>query len=98
MSEEKKPKKYTKVGAVLQGKYGPFMVTGNTKATDAKYNYDVLVRVQETDAEGKAVVKTQVKNHILTLQDPRDRKDADLSKIPDTLLYEVVIVEAVEEK
>lgn len=94
MAEEKKKKKYTKIGAVLQGKYGPFLVTGNTKSTKPEYNYDVLVRVQESVmVDGKPVVKTQVKNAILTLQDPRNRKDADLNKIPDTLLYDVSIVE-----
>jgi hypothetical protein len=59
--------KYTKIGAVIQGEYGPFLVLGNTKSKDEKYNYEVQVMVKKADG-----TKVVVKNPLLSLFDPRN--------------------------
>jgi hypothetical protein len=80
--------KYVKVGAVLKGEKNRFMVTGNSKAKNAKYNYNVEVIV--TDADGKEMARS--KNGVLNLFDPRKKDGADLDRIPDNLVAEVFII------
>lgn len=93
---DKKKKKYHNVGVVLQGQYGPYLILGNTRAKDEKYNFDVIIRISTPSGE-----KTyQVKNPLLNLRDPRKQKNKDGSdrKVPDNLLYEVSASEALEEE
>lgn len=91
----KSKKKYTKIGAVIQGQYGEFVSLGNEKSTDLRYKTTVQIRV--TDGEGKVV--TQVKNGTLALIDPRTNPnltDEQKAKIPASVLKELTIVETVE--
>lgn len=94
--ENKSKKKYTKIGAVLKGDYGPYVILGNTRAKDQKYNYDVQVMVKGADGNKLALVK----NPILTLRDPRTitRKDGSTPNVPESVLYELSIVEAENDK
>ncbi len=81
-------KKYTEIGTVLKNKKdgGKFIVLGSTKNKNEQYNYSVDVRVTKSDGT------TQVfKNALVGLQDPRTRKGADASKIPDVLVAKLVI-------
>lgn len=92
--EQGNKKKYTKVGAVLKGTKGDntFIVLGNTKSRNEKYNYNVEVRV--TDNQGNVI--TQQKNGILSVFDPRKRpglSEEDAKKIPDSVLFELFIIE-----
>lgn len=86
MSEQNN-KKYIKVGTVMDTGKGPFIVLGNSKATNPKYKYDTAVRV--TTGDGTTHTK---KNAILTLKDPRkNNKFAD--KVPSMIQYEIILVE-----
>lgn len=90
---EGQKKKYTKVGAVLKGQKGnSFVVLGNTKSRNEKYNYNVEVRV--TDSQGNAV--TELRNGILSVFDPRKRPnitEEEAQRIPESVLFELFIVE-----
>ena len=88
-------KKYTKIGAVLKGDNGPFIVMGNERAKDAKYNYDVQIMVK--DSEGNKI--TLVKNPLISLRDPRTivKKDGTNPKVPEVILFELSIAEDVNE-
>lgn len=82
--------KYTKVGAVLKGQYGPFLILGDTKGKE-EYQYDV--KVQRKNKKGEAVMVT---NPLLSLFDPRDtppKEGKTPRNVPENLLYEVFIVE-----
>lgn len=89
----KPKKKYTKIGAVLKGQYGPFVVLGNAKSKDAKFNYDVQIMVKNTSGDKLALVK----NPILMLKDPRDflDKDGNPRQVNEKVMYELSIVEDV---
>lgn len=85
--------KYTKVGAVLDGQYGPFLILGDTKGKE-EYQYDV--KVQRKNKKGEAVMVT---NPMLSLFDPRKTPLKEGQKprnVPDKLLFEVFIVEKTE--
>lgn len=84
--------KYTKVGAVLKGENGPYIVLGNDRSKSAKYNYSVEMIVR--DSEGN--VLTTLKNGILSTSDPRKRPnitEEEASKISSKLMAEVFIAE-----
>lgn len=84
--------KYTKVGAVLRGDNGPYIVLGNSKATNPKYNYTVELVVK--DSEGNVV--SSLKNGILSTLDPRKRPgitEAEAEKISSKLISEVFVAE-----
>lgn len=88
---DKKKKKYTKVGSVMDGQYGKFISLGNDRSKDPKYNYTVQIRV--TDGEGKIV---QSKNGRLSMMDPRKRPgitEDQASKIPESLVSELFIIQ-----
>jgi predicted MPP superfamily phosphohydrolase len=91
----KPKKKYTKIGAVLKGQYGPFVVLGNDKAKDDKYNYDVQIMVKNAAGDKLALVK----NPMLTLKDPREflDKDGNPRQVNDKVMYELSIVEDMPE-
>lgn len=89
---EQGKKKYTKVGAVLKGQKGSFVVLGNTKSRNEKYNYNVEIRV--TDNSGNVI--TEQKNGILSVFDPRKRpgiSEEDSARIPESVLYELFVIE-----
>lgn len=91
MSEQRKKKKYTKIGAVVKGQYGEFITLGNEKATNVQYQTSVLIRV--VDAQGNVI--EQVKNGKLTMIDPRNNKnitDEQRARIPDSIIQELYIV------
>jgi hypothetical protein len=80
--------KLVKIGAVLKGERNNFGVTGNGKAKNEKYNYNVEIIV--TDATGKEVGRS--KNGLITMIDPRSKEQQDNSrKIPDNLRAEMFI-------
>lgn len=82
--------KYTKIGAVLNGEYGPYLVTGDTKGKE-EYQYDV--KIQRKNKKGEAVMVT---NPLLSLFDPRKapvKEGKAPRNVPEKLLYEVFIVE-----
>lgn len=84
-------KQYIKLGAVLEGDKGPFIVLGNSKATDPKYNSTVALTV--TDGDGNVLVEGN--NGLISLFDPRKRPgitEEQANKIPAKVLYELVIV------
>lgn len=92
MSETKK-RKTVKVGAIIQneGKQ-PVLILGNSRATNPKYNFDVGLRV--IDSEGNELAKIQ--NGMLVLSDPRrnpNLTEEQKQKISSKLLYEVLILE-----
>lgn len=91
---EKKQKKYTKIGAVLKGQYGPFIVMGNDRANKPEYKYEVQIMVR--DAQGNQVVL--VKNPMVKLQDPRSfvREDGTSPNVPDKIMYDLTLVTDVE--
>lgn len=93
MSTQRKSK-WTKVGAVLKGNKGPFAVLGNSKASNAAYNYDVKIQVK--NGNGDTVM---VKNPLLTFIDPRKSKNKDGQErnIPEKLLQEIFIVEDISD-
>lgn len=85
-------KTYTKLGAILAGKKGPFLILGNSKASQAKYNYDVEVKV--TNGEGK--VLANFKNGLISCLDPRKRPNItedEAKKIPDSVEFELFYIE-----
>lgn len=87
-----KPYKYTKIGAVLKGKSGPYIVLGNDKAKNTKYNYTVEMIVR--DGEGNVVSST--KNALLSTLDPRKRpgiKEEEVARISSSLMAEVFVSE-----
>lgn len=86
----KKNKTYTKIGTVLEGQYGPYIILGSSKNKDPKYDFEVQVLVK--NAKGEKV--KLVKNPLLSLYDPRNRtdKDGNPRKVPDSVKFEVSIV------
>jgi len=89
MSENKKV--YVKLGAVLQGAKGPFIVLGNSKADKPQYNSTVDIKV--TDGDGKVLVEGS--NGLISLFDPRTRPgitEEQAAKISPSVLFELVIV------
>lgn len=60
-------KKSVKLGAILTGKNGPFMVLGNSKNKDPRYNYSVEFRVK--DNEGNVIHSG--KNPIVSMFAPK---------------------------
>lgn len=90
MAEQKK-KKYTKVGTVLDGKWGKFITLGDEKNPKADYKFDVQIRV--TKADGTIV---QVKNGSLKMMDPRKRPgitEEQAAKIPESIVSELFITQ-----
>jgi len=83
-----KDKKYTKIGSIWQGKYGPVLFTGDEKAQNPDYQFEVQILVKD----GKGNKKTVVKNPVLSLKDPREFENR-AGKVPEKLLFEVSIVE-----
>lgn len=83
-------KKYTKLGVILEGQYGPFMVLGSTKGKE-EYQYEVQVMVKNSKGEKVALAK----NPLISLYDPRKRQveEGKERKVPDNLLFEVTLVE-----
>lgn len=82
--------KYKKIGAVLRGDKGPFLVMGDTKAKNKQYQYDVELVVRDSD--GKEVLK--VKNPLISLFDPRTRPgitEEELERVPEKVRYEVCV-------
>lgn len=80
-------KSYTKIGAVLKNSKGDkFLVLGNSKSKNEKYNFQVDVRVTMADGTKKTFT-----NALVGIQDPRRREGADLSKISDKLVGDLVI-------
>lgn len=82
--------KYVKIGIVRSGEYGSFVTTGETRNKNEKYNYNVEIRV--TDSEGKQVLL--VKNPLINVQDPRENPNITperAAKIPDWLMKELFI-------
>ena len=92
MSEQKA--KWHKVGAVVKksnGK-GVCILTGNSKAKDAKYQFTVELTVK--DGNGKKLFSTT--NPLLNVSDPRKRPgitEEDAAKIPASLVSELFFVE-----
>ena len=86
MSEDKKTK-WQKVGAVLKGAKNNYLVLGNTKAQDNKYNYNVELTV--TDMDGKVIVKT--KNGLVSAFNPRTSQYASQNNIPENLIAELFV-------
>ncbi len=92
MSEEvKKKKKYTKIGNIWEGKFGPYAQLGDNKNKNQDYNFDVKIMVK--NAKGDKVL--DVVNGAIQLQDPRKRPVKEGQKprnVPESLKYELVIV------
>lgn len=88
-------KKYTKIGAVLKGEYGPFIVLGDENNQNPKYQYDVQIMVK--NGAGEKV--SHVKNGTLSLKDPRTFTDRDGNprKVNEKVLFEISIVEDSEQ-
>lgn len=85
--------KYTKIGAMLNGEYGPFLVMGDSKG---KEEFQYTVKIQRKNAKGEVV---QVTNPMLSLFDPRKSPVKEGQKprnVPDKLLYELFIKESLE--
>lgn len=86
--------KWHKVGAVIKKKNGKgvCVITGNANAKDPKYQFNVEVTIK--NAEGKKLASFT--NGLLTVSDPRKRPgitEADLAKIPASLVSELFFVE-----
>lgn len=64
--------KSVRVGTIFKGKKGPFVVLGNERSKDPKYNYTVEFRVK--DAEGNLVV--QGKNPLISMFKPKTENEA----------------------
>ncbi len=88
-----KKKKYTNLGVVWKGEYGPYITFGKTNSKDEQYNFEVQLMVKNSKGEKVALVK----NPIVSLYDPRNNQKRDTSKLPESLLYEVTLKEEVEE-
>lgn len=87
-------KKYTKIGAILKGDYGPFMVTGDTKG-NPEYQYEVQIMVKK--ANGEQLV---LKNPMISLFDPRNAKveeGKEPRNVSEKLLFEVMLSQPLEE-
>lgn len=70
MSEQKK--KTVRVGTILNGKYGPFMVLGSGKNSKPQYTYTVEIRVK--DSAGNVVY--QGKNPLVKMFKPKSETKA----------------------
>lgn len=82
--------KFQKVGVVLRGDKGPFLVMGDSKAKSKNYQFEVELTVR--DGNGKEVLR--VKNPLLNMFDPRKRpgiKEEDAARLSDKLRYEVMV-------
>lgn len=82
--------KFTKIGAIMEKDGKTFVVLGNTRSTNKKYNFDVEITVK--DSEGKVVAKA--KNGFLSLKDPRanpNLKEGQLEKIPVSIKRELIL-------
>lgn len=89
-------KRYTKLGNIWKGEYGPYIRLGDDKSKNPKYNYTVQLRV--LDSEGNVV--TTVKNPLVSLYDPRKRKveeGKEPRNVPEALMFEISLGEEVEE-
>ena len=84
---EKKKNKYVKLGVIRKTEKGPYIILGNSRSKNPKYNYNV--RVEVSNAEGEVLARFE--NKLVSLFDPRNSKTADLTKIPEDLLYDVVL-------
>ena len=85
--------KMKKLGVVLKGDKGPFVILGDSKNKNPQYNYTVELTVK--NAEGETV--TSLTNPLLTLWDPRKRPgitEEQLGKINDKVRYDVMVSES----
>lgn len=91
MSEKKKYKR-TKVGTVMQGEYGPFLMIGSKNNKDPKYDFTAKVAVKKAD--GTVV---SVTDGILALE-PVTNKDGQevITRTGKKILYSLVIKEEVQ--
>jgi hypothetical protein len=64
--------KSVRVGTIFRGKKGPFLVLGNDRSKDPKYNYTVEFRVK--DAAGNIVTKGQ--NPLISMFIPKTENKA----------------------
>jgi len=88
---EEKKSKFKKVGAVLKGNKGSFIVLGNSKAKNEKYNYNVTLTL--TDSKGELLAEQT--NGLLSVFDPRKRPgitDEERERIPESVLMELFVV------
>ena len=86
-----KTKKYVKLGVIMKGEKGPYLILGNNKNKNADFNYSVEVRVVDNSGNKKAYTK----NGILSLFNPRKRPgitEEQASRIPKSLEYDVMLV------
>ena len=63
--------KSVRVGTIFRGKKGPFVVLGNDRAKDPKYNYTVEFRVK--DGAGNVVAKGT--NPLLSMFKPKTENE-----------------------
>lgn len=64
--------KSVRVGTIFNGKKGPFLVLGNDRSKDPKYNYTVEFRVK--DAQGNLVASG--KNPLVSMFTPKTENKA----------------------
>jgi len=82
--------KWQKLGVVLRGDKGPFLILGDLKNKDSKYQYTVELIVKDSKGE---VVHT-VQNPLISLSDPRSRPgitEEQRARISDKLRYEAIV-------
>lgn len=85
MAEGENTKKSLKIGAQLKGKHGSFIVLGNNKNKDPKYDTTVQIRVLRGSPKTKeefasAEVLYSATNPLISLRDPHEKAPAVVEK------------------
>lgn len=86
-------KKYTKLGVVWEGEYGPYVRLGESKSKNEQYNFEVQIMVKNSKGEKVALVK----NPVLSLFDPR-KNEKRAGNVPEKLKYELMLAEELKDE